>query len=173
MRNKILLGLLLFFIPFTHIWAEDSDKNTYKTAERLFYIERSVNKNLVCYDANIENGILNTKSPINVYWLNREDKPGKTNGLNYIQRKLAYGYKLVSSKDNTCVCTLTAYPKRELSIVKRNSKYICLIKINNQEAILQSLYVKADPQNSLKVEYVELRGLSIATNQMITEKIKK
>ena len=43
-----------------------------------FHIARSLNRNLVCYDANQTNAKLDSQEPIKVYWLNREKEPGKT-----------------------------------------------------------------------------------------------
>lgn len=173
MKHKFLLGLLFMIFPLLGLQAEDGDGNTYKTDERLFHIARSLNHNLVCYDANLVDGKLNLEEPIKVYWLNREENPGKTNGLSYIQRKLAYGYKVVSKKEDACNCTLSAYPDRQLTIARRDSGYVCLIMIDKQEAVLQSLYVKAHPKNPLKVEYVELKGISVKTHQPVTERVKK
>ena len=92
--KTIYLTLFLSLITVMH--ASNPDDSTYPTAERLFHIARSLNKNLVCYDVNLENGKLNTKVPLNIYWVNREERVGETNELSYFQRKMAYGYKLVS-----------------------------------------------------------------------------
>ncbi|MDD6209096.1 MAG: DUF4833 domain-containing protein [Bacteroidales bacterium] len=168
----IAVALLLFSFAFV-AEASDSEGNTYPTPNRLFYIARSVNKNLVCYDVNLENGELNTRDPLNIYWVNREEHPGETNGLSYFQRKMAYGYKLVSAGNDSCVVTLTAYPDKELTICRQGSKYVSITTIDNQSAILKSLYVKADPNNPLSVEYVELQGVSVNTGQPLTEIVKK
>ncbi len=171
---KQLFLLLTLFISFNvgNIYAQNSDGNTYPTPERIFYIGKNSNKNIVCYDANVENGKLNPKEPIKVYWVNREETPGKTNGLNYIQRKMAYGYKVVSKGDDTCEITLTAYSGKKLKIEKRGEKYICTTTINNQSATLQSLFVQASSGNPLSVEYVELRGIT-ATGEKVSERVKK
>ena len=173
MKNKFILTILLIWVPLFSALADNIDDNTYKTPERLFHIARSANKNLICYDILLENGKWDVKNPLKVYWVNREENPGATNGLNYIQRKLAYGYKVVSTNHNSCVCTLSAYPKRPLTIIHNKSGYLCLVKINNQTAILQSLYVKANPNNSLKVEYVELRGITLSNHRPVSERVKK
>lgn len=173
MRKRGVLGVVMWIFSFVALFAADPDGNTYPTAGRLFHIARSVNKNLVCYDVNLTDGKLNTKDPLNIYWVNREKHPGETNGLSYIQRKMAYGYKLISANEEACVCSLTAYPSRQLTITRRDSRYVCYITIDNQKAVLQSLYVKANPKNPLSVEYVELRGTSVATNQPVTEKVRK
>ena len=71
------LSLLYYLLWSTSIHAyahnRDTDPNsTYPTPNRLFHIARSLNRNLVCYDANQANGKLDTKEPVKVYWLNRE-----------------------------------------------------------------------------------------------------
>ena len=149
MRKRWLLSIVIMLFPFVASFAADPEEGTYPTVGRLFHIARSVNKNLVCYDVNLRDGKLD------------------------IQRKMAYGYKLISASDNACVCSLTAYPSRQLTITKRDSRYVCYITINNQQAILQSLYVKASSKNPLSVEYVELQGISVATNQPVTERVRK
>ena len=165
--------MLLLLLPFSGVWAGTQKENTYETPNRLFHIARSVNRNLVCYDANMDHGQLNAKAPIKVYWVNREEHPGVTGGLNYIQRKLAYGYKLVKSKTGECRFTLTAYPHRVFSLSHGQGGYECHVEINHQPSVLRSLFVKAHPRNPLKVEYVELRGVSLTTHQAVTERVKK
>lgn len=171
MRTFPIILLLCTFIATA--FASNPNDNTYPTAERLFHIARSANKNLVCYDINLENGKLNTKSPLNVYWVNREERPGETNGLSFFQRKMAYGYKVVASGDDYSEVTLSAYPAKKLTIRQKDSQYICLTTIDNRPAILQSLYVKAKEGNPLSVEYVELQGTAIDTGEKVVERVKK
>jgi hypothetical protein len=163
-----LLFCLLIILP-DNLYPKD---NTHLAKDKLFHIARSKNKNLVCYDVNYSGGKLDIKNPLTIYWLNREDKPGETSSLNMIQKKLAYGYKLISQGDDSCEITLNAYPERVLTICKQDAKYVCLITINKQTAILESLYVKANPNNSLIVEYVELQGISPNTKQPVSERVE-
>lgn len=151
------------------LWAQE---DTYPTAERLFHIERNKNRNLVCYDVNLTDGKLNTQKPLTVYWVNREESPGMTKDLNALQRKMAYGYKLISADDDTAEVTLTAYPERTLTIRKVDGKYVCIIQIANQPAILHHLYVKAKEGNSLSVEYIELFGQVQDTGASVSERIR-
>lgn len=172
--KRYLLGFtLLLLFSISCIQAKNDNSNTYSTPERLFYIARSVNKNLVCYDVNLVNGKINVQEPINVYWVNREKHPGEKNGLSYIQRKLAYGYKVVSSTPHSLICTLRAYPKRQILLAPYKNGWRCFVTINSQKAILESLYVKSHERNPLKVEYVELRGTSLSTRHPIMERIRK
>jgi len=179
-KNRILAKLLLLFFlsgsPFLRLHAQTTvagPDSTYRTPERLFHIARSLNRNLVCYDINLSNGQLNPKEPVKVYWVNREKEPGKSNGLSFIEKKMAYGYKVVSMEGQTCTITLTAYPKKELTISREGNRHVCHAKINDRPALLQSLYVKASPNNPLHVEYVELRGITVDTGTAVTEKVRK
>ncbi len=172
-RKRVILFILFFSLIVAYPENLFSQENVYPTDERLFHIARSKNKNLVCYDANLENGILNTKKPLNIYWLNREENPGKTNGLSAIQRNLAYGYKLISQNNDSCMVTLSAYPSRKLTIKKLGEKYACIMLINGQPAKLTSLFVKAKSGNSLSVEYIELFGIDLKTDKPISEKVIK
>ena len=158
-RLSLLYSLLWSISIHAYAHSRDTDPNsTYPTPDRLFHIARSLNRNLVCYDANQTNGKLDTKEPIKVYWLNRE---------------MAYGYKVVSITEHTCTITLTAYPEKKLTICREGDHFVCHVKIDNRQAILQSLYVKASPNNPLNVEYVELQGITTDTGVPVTEKVSK
>ncbi len=150
-----------------------AQENTYPTAERLFHIERSKNRNLVCYDVNLVDGKLNTKKPLVIYWIDREEEPGLRKELNALQRQMAYGYKLFSEGDDSAELTLTAYSERVLTVRKMGEKYVCLITIDGRQCVLHHLYVKAKSGNSLSVEYVELFGISVDTRREVTERIQK
>jgi len=142
-----------------------------ESSNRLFHIERSKNKNRVCYDVNLTKGALDLKQPLDVYWINQEERFGEIKGLSGIEKRFAYGYKVISKGDDMCKITLSAYSERELTIRKEKDQYICVIMINNQPCILQKLYVKAKESNSLSVEYVELTGQSIHSGKIETEKV--
>ncbi len=135
------------------------DNSTYSTQNRLFHIERSKNKNLVCYDINVNSsGIWDVSNPVIVYWINREERPGERNGLSAIQKKLAFGYKVTSHDKISATIVINACSNRPIRVVKQNNKYCCLVKINNQDAYLTKIFVKTKSPDSISVEYVELHG---------------
>ena len=153
-RLSLLYSLLWSISIHANAHSRDTDPtSTYPTPDRLFHID--------------------TKEPIKVYWLNREMEPGKTNGLSFIQKKMAYGYKVISVAEHTCTITLTAYPEKKQTICREGDHFVCHVKIDNRQAILQSLYVKASPNNPLNVEYVELQGITTDTGVPVTEKVSK
>lgn len=154
-------------------YAQQGTDNTYPTPERMFYIERSKNRNIVCYDVSLTGGKLNTGKPLSVYWIDREENPGERKELSSIQRYMAYGYKLVSADDDSAEVILTAHPARKLTIRRLGGKYVCLIEIAGSMAVLQRLYVKAKESNSMSVEYVELFGMDMETLRPVNERINK
>lgn len=162
------LSILLVFLALPFLLLGD---DIFTTDYRLFHVERSKNKNIVCYDANVINKRLDESNPINVYWINREERMGEKNGLNAIQRRLAYGYKILSKSENSASIALNACPDRKMVIEEIQGKYQCTIVINNKKSILQKIYVKTKTPNSIKVEYVELTGSAIDSGELITEKI--
>ena len=168
----LCLTVLCICCIYPGVASAQSADSLYPTPERLFHIARSLNRNLVCYDANLQSGKLDTEEPINVYWLNRTDRPGHTNGLSFIQKKLAYGYKVVSREGDQCRVTLSAYPARAITIRRDGQRYAGFIPINGSEARLTSLYVQLKPNSSINVDYVELIGISTATGEEVREKIR-
>lgn len=164
--------VLCFFLP-EFLLAAEPEGNLYPTPTRLFHIARSVNRNLVCYDVRLSDGRLDTKEPMEVYWMNREEHEGQRGGLSFIQRKLAYGYDVVDKGDDSSVVTLTAYPARQLEIVRDGERYVCRTIIGGQQSILRWLYVKASDWNPLAVEYVELHGQVVATGEEAVERLKR
>ena len=140
---------------------------------RLFVIARSKNANLICYDLNyIAPGKLNPDKPIHVYWYNQTDKPGTTDELSYIQSKMAYGYTASPAGANKWEISLVAFPQRKL-ILEKNSdgSFQSRITISGHQAILKKIYVQADPDNSLKVLWVDVYGLDIQTGKEVKERI--
>lgn len=143
-----------------------------KLNQRLFVIERNMNKNAVCYDANVlNNGTLNIENPIDAYWLEFASD-GKRSELNYIQRHMAYGFSFEKTSLGNIYVTLKAFNKRRIlvSIDHRGNSH-ALIKINGVDANLTKIFVTARPKMYTTVEFIELYGNDIRTGKALYEKI--
>ena len=169
MKPKILLLFLL--LAGTCLYAIEPEGNLYLTPQRVFHISRSINHNLVCYDVNLVDGKLDTGKPLNVYWVNREERMGEKNGLNLFQRKMAYGYKVVAEGKNSSTVTLTAYSGKKLTICQRGNHYVCETMIGGKKAVLKYLYVKVSDHNPMGVDYVELHGETLSSREEVVERI--
>lgn len=139
--------------------------------QRLFHISRSINKNWVCYDAVQKNGQLNMDKPVHVYWHNNSDNPGHENELSWFQRKMAFGYVVVSKGNNEVTVRLTAYKKRHIRIHQHNGRWIGELKINGIPCQLTEIQVKTKDGNPLKVLYFNLVGKSLADGKQHIEQI--
>ncbi len=146
-----------------------------KTVERLFYIQRNLNKNTIVYDANFDNdGNLIDKNPINVYWI-RYEEDGRKMELRNIEKFFAYGVKCKSDKiiDKKFSVKLVAYNNRELILIQHEPfKASINMLIDNKLSELCHIYIYADNSGFWpKVEYIELFGKELYSGKDIYEKI--
>ena len=155
----------MLFSSFLPIQAADPEG-------RLFRFERSTNRNYICYDVNLVDGKLNTKDPIHVYWIRVEEGGGQKE-LTFIQRKLAFGYKVIRQGQNEAYIHLTAYRPLEIRICQRGGKWMATANIDGKEAQLDRLFAQMRSPNALHVEYVDLFGRSLANGKSVTERIRQ
>ncbi|MBQ7444287.1 MAG: DUF4833 domain-containing protein [Bacteroidaceae bacterium] len=140
---------------------------------RLFCFERSTNRNYICYDVNLrDDGHLDTDNPIHVYWIRVEEGGGRKE-LTFIQRKLAFGYKVVTRKTDEVTIHLTAYNKLLIRICRHQGRWLARATIGGHEAQLDKLFAQMRSPNSLHCEYVDLFGRDLTTQEAVTERIRK
>ena len=155
------------------LWASDpKTPDTYPNEKRLFHIERSKNRNIVCYDLNADTtGVPDEKKPLTVYWIDREEHPGRRGELSFVQEKLAYGYTVAGKQNGMIIIELNAVKNRKITVERNEQKYVCRMDINQQPSVLQKIYVKTKTNHSLQVEYVDIEGFDLATGASVTERI--
>lgn len=172
--------LLSFFVFFTHFFqykitdgynfAESKFKSS-SANQTLFVIERNKNANAIYYDANIVGGKINDKTPLDVYYIHYATD-GNRCELNSIERKLAYGYKVIDKNERNITLQLVAYNKRNILLFQDiHGKTYALININGKDAYLKKIFVFAKPKLYTSVEYVELYGYDTKSNKPVYEKI--
>ena len=142
---------------------------------RLFFIQRSTNANVVVYDANLIAGKLNAKDPVHTYWYRFGEK-GQKEELTTIQRTLAYGLytTAVPGALNTYEGHFLAYRKRKF-MVKQDASGdpIALFPINGKMQILKRVFVTVDDSKFMTtVNYIELFGKDPVSGRDVYEKFK-
>ncbi len=169
----------IFILIFGFLSSTNIDKTKYpipsKTVERLFYIQRNLNKNTIVYDANFDNdGNLIDKNPINVYWI-RYEEDGRKMELRNIEKLFAYGVKCKADRniDKKFNVKLVAYNKRELILIQHEPfKASINMLIDNKLSELGYMYIYADNSGFWpKVEYIELFGKDLYSGEDNYEKI--
>jgi hypothetical protein len=143
------------------------------SGQTLFYIQRNVNKNTIVYDLNfLEDGSLNRVKPLNVYWIMYENRGEKKN-INFLQRKLAYGYNVTKNEGSELEIQLVSYKKRRIYItMNEEGEHKAYMLINGTTALLKNIFVYANESGAFpSVEYVEMFGVNEAEDKVVYEKI--
>ncbi len=169
MNNRslaILLAILLVFL----FWVSGLALCIKRTP--LFKIERNKNKNIVQYDACLQqNNNIYESNPVHAYWVLEN---GQKEELSLVESKEAYG---VASKEklgqNKFRIVLAALKNRSLIVQKTKGIYKAFTQISNELSILERVYVQSEEQTLAltKVQHVDLFGRSFRTNRPVTERI--
>jgi hypothetical protein len=144
------------------------------SANHLFYLQRTPNKNTIMCELNYSNGKLDDDDPVHVYWI-RYTEQGQKQELNFIQRKFAYGMKCSKLSENKYQIYFVSYKKFKMQLMPgADKKYHVYATINNKESILTRIYLHINGGTfwSPNVEYVEVTGIDAASGQVIKEKKK-
>ncbi|WP_298741771.1 DUF4833 domain-containing protein [uncultured Chitinophaga sp.] len=141
----------------------------------LFYLQRTPNANTIIYDLNVDkDGKLNADDPVNVYWI-RYTEGGTKKGLNFIQRKFAYGIKVKKLAEDKYEIKSVAYDKHPMYLMKSDKgKYQIFTKINDTMAALSSIWIQIEGGTFWvpNVVYIEMKGIDPATGAETLERFK-
>lgn len=132
--------------------------------------ERSTNTNYVCYDINLKDGVLQQREPLNAYWVLGHET--RIESLTFLDRKMAFGVRVVSSKDDEAMVNLSAYKDLKIRICKHKGKWVGIVKLNGHEIVLQKMFAQMKPPMNVKCEYVDIFGTDLKTGEKRSERIK-
>ena len=130
---------------------------------RLFYLQRTMDKNTVIYETNVGNdGVININDPVKIYWIDY-DEGGGTSELTVTQNKLAYGLKtkLIDKKKKIWKINLVSYKKLNLIMRKGpDNLYHMYTRINGKEAMLTKflVYITGGTYLSPDIKHIEITG---------------
>ena len=137
--------------------------------EHILVFERNTNTNYVCYDINLEGGKLNQKEPLKPYWVLGHET--RIEGLTFLDRKMAFGVKVVKAKENEAIVHLAAYKGLHIRLCQHKGKWVGLVKIGARELVLRKMFAQMKPPMNVKCEYVEIQGTDIKTGAEVRERI--
>lgn len=142
----------------------------------LFYIQRNKNSNTIVYEANFqEDGTLNPKDPLEVYWIKYDRDPeGIKKDINYIESILAFGFKVKPwpEREGHFKMHLVSYNKASFDIyVDETGHARANFPINGKDALIEKIFVQASETSWLpKVAYVELFGKDLQSGDAVYQK---
>ena len=144
----------------------------------LFFIQRSKNTNAIVYDANVKpDGSLDPERPVDIYWI-RYTTDSTTAPLTYVQDKFAYGVKATPypGKPGQYVLHFNAYPKKQVYLLRKpdGQHYGAYMMINGRYAELKRVFLQINGGTFWfpNVEYIEIIGRDMATQQLISDHFK-
>lgn len=134
-------------------------------ANVVFYIQRSMNKNTVVYQAQLdENGKLAAKAPLKAFW-RRFAGRGNKRGLKFFERKMAYGVSTSKKAPGQYSVKFAAYSKRHPILkLDKNGHPMLYERIGKREYKLIFAYVHLRSGGPIPdIAYVDIVGQDIAT----------
>ncbi len=141
----------------------------------LFYIQRNQNQNTVVYEPNFKlGGLLDLNEPMTINWIKFEDNGDQEiQPLNYIQKKLAYGYNFrVISNDLIEFC-FVSYTSMKFYLAKnKKGRYQVSATIEGVLSIIDNIYIYAEDMGIFpQVKFAEFFGRCQSTNKNIYKKL--
>ncbi len=133
----------------------------------LFIIERSLNANVVHYDAQTTaDGKLDPRQPVVAYWIMAAED-GRRQELNLVERLRAYGVSVHTEvAGDSYRVVLAAEKRREIRVYRLGDAVRAEMQIAGRRAYLQRVFVGTRKSFGLPVpSYVELFGIDIAAGE--------
>ena len=136
-------------------------------------IARSKNDNVVNYDVNTKGDRIDTDEPLSVYWVMLAED-GRREGLTWLERKLAYGYRLVGKvRRGGFRLQLVSFAKRTIVVRLVSGRPRAEVRIDGKRAELDRIYVKTKPGGvKPQVLYVDLFGRDLKSRARVQERLQ-
>jgi hypothetical protein len=149
-------------------WARASPRRV------LFVIARSLNANVVHYEAQVSAaGELDRLRPLVAYWvMHAED--GQREELSWFERQFAYGWSVVSRGEPQRVeLRLIAFPQRSLVMrVDASGGVRAEVRILGRTTALQRIFVQLADGGGPTVRYIDLFGTEISSGRALRERVE-
>jgi hypothetical protein len=137
----------------------------------LFVIERSINGNVVHYDAQLKDGKLDPQQPVVAYWVMSES--GRRQELNLLERLKAYGFSIFPDKQPEVFrMTLVSDKKKEIRVIHAGSEVRAEAQIGHCSAYLRKIFIASKKSLIISLpEYAEMIGSDIQTGAECRERV--
>jgi len=166
-KSKAGLGLVLASLCFSGTTAPSP------RFLPLFVIERSVNSNVVHYDAKLgPDGKLDPVQPVVAYWIMRAED-GRRKELNLLERTRAYGFSIQpQGQADTYKMTIVSERKHEILVSHDGEAARAETQIGGCHAYLQRIFVSTRKSMLMNfAEWAELFGVDVSSGKICQEKV--
>jgi hypothetical protein len=138
-------------------------------ARTLFVVRRSGNRNTVYFD--LPSPVADVDQPLSIYW-RLFSGDGRVEPLNWLERRLAYGYEVTRRpKRDVVQLTFAACPERPIELHFAGVPQ-AVLSIGGVASVLREVYVTADETGLIpSVKHVDLVGTALDTGLSRRERI--
>lgn len=153
------------------LWAFPLSGAKARSTQPLFFIERTLNANIVRYDAQCDaDRGLDPREPVIAYWLlHAED--GRRAPLNLVEKRMAYGFRIDPAPNpGQFFLTLVAFQNRAIQVYLRDGRARAELPIAQRPAYLEKILVSTRGPLG-RPEFLELYGRDCATGGQRRERI--
>ena len=151
------------------------DFDSYACGTHLFKIAKSDNKNVLFYDAVIKNGKLDSKNPVDIYWIMYAEK-NQREGMTILE-KPQFGIitkEIASGKEYVINVKNDILAKRDIRVFTDNNGCArATAVIDGKDALIQDIFINIKPGGGLipKVESLDLHGIAMADQSNLSERV--
>ena len=138
---------------------------------QLFFLQRSMNSNTVVYAANLDqSGAIDPAQPLQVFW-RRYNNEGERRGLNFFERVLAFGARIVHAHAGEYDATIAGYPERKFTVeLDKTGTPIAIARMGEHLARLFAVYVKMEGSGFIPtIVSADIFGIDEATGKALQE----
>ena len=141
-------------------------------ALEIFRIRRSTNANEIVYAAQIDRaGQLDDDDPLVAYWLMHAED-GHREGLNILEKLLAYGFSADPAPEGGYRVVLKAKKDRPVRLALRGGCPVAYMEISGQPALLRSIFVQTSSGGVIPtIAHVDVSGTDPASGREVAERI--
>jgi hypothetical protein len=171
-RSPLLWGWLIL-VCLALVAALNLHAQSQVTYLPLFIIERSLNANVVHYEAKIKaDGRLDPVEPVIAYWTMAAEN-GRRQALNLLERTKAYGFTIrPDGAQDAFKMSLVADRNKQIRVYRQGGMARAETMIAGHRAYLQKIYIQVRKSLLLDMaESAELFGVDVDTAQPYSEKV--
>jgi hypothetical protein len=180
MSKKSALALALFVLALTPAAQAEDPRFGPNDIRTLFVIGKNIDRNEVHYGIRLDKDCVPVgNEPLYAYWRQVERGPNITEDLNFLDRTV-YGIKeqkIVkrSPDESKILMTLKATSDRMVAVIthRRDGKCVAesIATINGKPARVERVFVHVP--GFMRVDWIEIRGLDVATEKPVVERVNR
>lgn len=158
-----------------------------KTPLVFLVLFRSYNKNIIVFEANVQNGKFHEEMPVIAYWLVLEEGKGyratrreqkishDREELSFLDRTIAYNF--TTKKENeTCIIFSFSQFEKKLIIILQDKIAKCFMYEGDQKYLVSYVFLKTGYINMISltgtVDHITVGGINLHTKKREVIKLK-